>query len=88
MCCCILSPPETFLMLHVVGCQAEGPDAADEEESEKSMSEVNDEDDGDEEGSGEVWLYAGSINICSFWGLKRYSLILSLCTLTQEDDDE
>ncbi|KAF7829475.1 HMG1/2-like protein [Senna tora] len=33
--------------------QAEGPEAADEEESDKSMSEVNDEDDGDEEGSGE-----------------------------------
>ena len=33
--------------------QAEGPTAADEEESDKSMSEVNDEDEGDEEGSGE-----------------------------------
>ncbi|ESW08021.1 hypothetical protein PHAVU_009G012000 [Phaseolus vulgaris] len=32
--------------------QAEGPTAGDEEESEKSVSEVNDEDD-DEEGSGE-----------------------------------
>ena len=34
--------------------QAEGPTAADEEESDKSMSEVNDEDEGDEDGSGEV----------------------------------
>ncbi|KAH7523396.1 HMG1/2-like protein [Ziziphus jujuba] len=34
--------------------QAEGPNAAEEEEgSEKSMSEVNDEDEGDDEGSGE-----------------------------------
>ncbi|XP_028784538.1 HMG1/2-like protein isoform X1 [Neltuma alba] len=33
--------------------QAEGPNAADEEESEKSVSEVNDEDEGDEEGSDE-----------------------------------
>ncbi|PON90475.1 High mobility group box domain containing protein [Trema orientale] len=33
--------------------QAEGANAADEEGSEKSMSEVNDEDDGDEDGSGE-----------------------------------
>lgn len=42
---------------YVVGCcQAEGPTAGDEEESEKSVSEVNDEDD-DEEGSGEVSFY-------------------------------
>ncbi|KAI4336695.1 hypothetical protein L6164_015188 [Bauhinia variegata] len=33
--------------------QAEGPNAAEEDESEKSMSEVNDEDEGDEDGSGE-----------------------------------
>ncbi|KAI9109209.1 hypothetical protein K1719_019832, partial [Acacia pycnantha] len=33
--------------------QAEGTNAADEEESEKSVSEVNDEDEGDEEGSDE-----------------------------------
>ncbi|XP_054794529.1 HMG1/2-like protein [Prosopis cineraria] len=33
--------------------QAEGPNAAEEEESEKSMSEVNDAEGGDEEGSDE-----------------------------------
>lgn len=37
-------------------CQAEGPTGGDEEESEKSVSEVNDEDD-DEEGSGEVCFH-------------------------------
>jgi hypothetical protein len=37
--------------------QAEGANAAEDEvESEKSMSEVNDEDEGDEDGSDEVCL--------------------------------
>lgn len=37
-------------------CQSEGPTGGDEEESEKSVSEVNDEDD-DEEGSAEVFIF-------------------------------
>lgn len=36
--------------------KAEGANAAEEEGSEKSMSEVNDDEDGDEDGSGEVCL--------------------------------
>nr|KYP47789.1 HMG1/2-like protein [Cajanus cajan] len=56
--------------------QAEGPTGGDEEESEKSVSEVNDEDD-DEEGSGEVYLNALSIFLCRIYHIC--SVFISCC---------
>lgn len=53
---CLLVCNELFSQAFVSCCQAEGPTGGDEEESEKSVSEVNDEDD-DEEGSGEVCFH-------------------------------
>jgi len=59
-------------------CQAEGPTGGDEEESEKSVSEVNDEDD-DEEGSGEVSFYAFSI--IALWVVIFICTIFTWCCL-------
>ncbi|TKY75333.1 HMG1/2 protein [Spatholobus suberectus] len=66
--------------------QAEGPTGGDEEESEKSVSEVNDEDD-DEEGSGEVCL--NTLSIIAVWSSIIFVVYL-FCAIyfVQEEDDD
>jgi hypothetical protein len=67
--------------------QAEGANAAEDEvESEKSMSEVNDEDEGDEDGSDEVCL-----NSLVWFCIRSFESLLIDCfyfSCLQEDDDE
>ena len=43
-----------LLFVFCLDYQAEGPTAADDDGSDKSVSEVNDDDEGDDDGSGEV----------------------------------
>lgn len=68
--------------------QAEGANAADEEASDKSVSEVNDEDEGDEDGSGEVCLHSPfEFSLMILYGVWLVFIVCVLLVL-QEDDDE